>query len=39
LTKTDRESPAKQAGKSPKKATCVYEKEYVHMKGKVRFFE
>jgi len=37
LTKTDRGSPTKKAGKLPK-TTCVYEGEYVHMKGKSKGF-
>ena len=34
LTETDRGSPTKKAGKSPKKPTCVYEGENVPMKAK-----
>ena len=39
VTKTDRVSPTKKAGKSPKNATCAYEGEYVHMKGTVRVID
>ena len=37
-TKNKRGAPTKKAGKSPNKATCVYEGAYVHMKGKSQGF-
>ena len=38
LTKTEKGSPTKRAGKPPKKATCVYEGQYVPMNGKSEGF-
>ena len=39
FTTTDRGSPYEKGWKITKETTCVYEGEFVHMKGKVTVFD